>query len=51
MTFVLPVRVDAAAKPGTQSASIVVSYQVCDSGLCLPPARAIVSVTLTIKGA
>ena len=31
VTFVLPVKVDAAARPGTQSASIVVSYQVCDS--------------------
>ena len=51
VTFVLPLRVDAAAKPGTQSASIVVSYQVCDSRICLPPARVTVSVPLTIKGA
>jgi thiol:disulfide interchange protein DsbD len=51
VTFVLPVKIDAAAKPGTQSASIVVSYQVCDSRVCLPPARVTVSVPLTIKGA
>ena len=51
VTFVLPVKVDAAARPGTQSASIVVSYQVCDSRICLPPVRVTVSVPLTIKGA
>ena len=51
VTFVLPVKVDAAARPGTQSASIVVSYQVCDSRVCLPPVRVTVSVPLTIKGA
>jgi thiol:disulfide interchange protein DsbD len=51
VTFVLPVKVDAAARPGTPSASIVVSYQVCDSRVCLPPARVTVSVPLTIKGA
>lgn len=51
VTFVLPVKIDAAAKPGTQSARIIVSYQVCDSHICLPPARVTVSVPLTIKGA
>ena len=51
VTFVLPVQVDAAAKAGTASASIIVSYQVCDSRICLPPARVTVSLPLTIRGA
>lgn len=48
VTFVLPVSVDSSARAGTQSVSIVASYQVCDSRICLPPARAAVAASVTI---
>ena len=50
VTFVLPVKIDPAAKPGAQSVNIAVSFQVCDSHLCLPPARIVVSASVTVKG-
>jgi thiol:disulfide interchange protein DsbD len=48
VTFVLPVKVDAAVKPGAQSINVLVSYQVCDSHICLPPARVTVAAAVTV---
>jgi thiol:disulfide interchange protein DsbD len=48
VTFVLPIKIEAAARPGAHTVNIAVSFQVCDSRLCLPPARLVVSAPLTI---
>lgn len=48
VTFVLPVRVDGAVKPGAQSISVLVSFQVCDGRVCLPPSRVSVAAPVTV---
>jgi thiol:disulfide interchange protein DsbD len=48
VTFVVPVKVEATARPGAQSVSVAVSFQVCDSHLCLPPKRVVVAAALTV---
>lgn len=48
VTFVLPIRIDASAKAGAQAVNVAVSFQVCDSHVCLPPARLVVVAPVTI---
>jgi len=48
VTFVLPVKIDASAKAGAQVVNVAVSFQVCDSHVCLPPARLVVAAPVTI---
>lgn len=48
VTFVVPLRVETTARPGAQSVSVAVSFQVCDSHVCLPPERLVVSAPVTV---
>ncbi len=49
VTFVVPVKAAAGAKPGAQPVNVAVSFQACDSHVCLPPGRVVVSAGVTVK--
>jgi thiol:disulfide interchange protein DsbD len=48
-TFNLPVKITAAAKPGSTSLTVQTRYQVCNERLCLPPKAVKVEVAVEIK--
>jgi DsbC/DsbD-like thiol-disulfide interchange protein len=48
VSFTLPVRVPQTTTPGTQVLLVNVSYQSCDSRVCLPPKTVKVSLPLEI---
>ncbi len=45
----IPVMIDAAASPGERTIEIGIRYQACDDTICLAPANATVSTTITIS--
>jgi thiol:disulfide interchange protein DsbD len=48
-TFHLPIKITAAAKPGTTTLIVQTRYQVCNERLCLPPKTVKVETTIEIK--
>jgi DsbC/DsbD-like thiol-disulfide interchange protein len=46
--FTLPVRVAAAASPGTQKLIVSTSYQSCNNQICLPPKTVKVELPITV---
>jgi DsbC/DsbD-like thiol-disulfide interchange protein len=48
VTFVIPVRVDAAAPVGTDTVVVSARYQACNATLCLPPQTAKVPVAVQV---
>ncbi|MGI9035473.1 MAG: cytochrome c biogenesis protein CcdA, partial [Pyrinomonadaceae bacterium] len=50
-SFSVPVAVDSAAAPGTQTLEINVRYQVCNDSICLPPKTVKVSAPVEIIAA
>jgi DsbC/DsbD-like thiol-disulfide interchange protein len=49
VTFTVPVKVAANARPGVDTVTIQARFQTCNASLCLPPRTQTVSVPLTVR--
>jgi tetratricopeptide (TPR) repeat protein len=49
VAFVVPVTVAASARPGVETLTVAVTYQMCTNRLCLPVTQATTSVPVAIK--
>lgn len=49
VTFTVPVKVAANARPGVDTVSIQTRFQVCNASLCLPPKTQTVAVPVTVR--
>jgi len=51
VTFTVPVKIAANARPGVDTLAIQARFQACNANLCLPPRTQTVSVPVTVRGA
>jgi DsbC/DsbD-like thiol-disulfide interchange protein len=49
VTFTVPVKIAAGARPGVDTLAIEARFQACNAQLCLPPKTQTVSVPLTVR--
>jgi DsbC/DsbD-like thiol-disulfide interchange protein len=51
VTFTIPVKVAADARPGVDTLAIQARFQACNASLCLPPKTQTVAVPVTVRAA
>jgi DsbC/DsbD-like thiol-disulfide interchange protein len=49
VTFTVPVRVAANARPGVDTLAFQARFQACNANLCLPPKTQTISVPVTVR--
>jgi DsbC/DsbD-like thiol-disulfide interchange protein len=49
VTFTVPVRIAANARPGVDTVAIQARFQACNAQLCLPPRTQTISVPVTVR--